>query len=225
VRDNALARRQAKTSVIPPGVDAAMFSPDLAYPSGKGILFVGPLDTSYRWKGVDTLWDAFTHVQASVPDATLTLIGAGDRVEEFRAKAQAMQGKRRGSAAAAVRVLGRLPDAELAQEYRNASVLVLPSVTDAESFGMVLAEANACARPVIGSDVGGIPGFVRDGDNGLLATPGDAHDLAAKVTQLLRDPDEAAAMGKRGRQRVLRDHDWQALTQRTEEVLRAAAEG
>jgi glycosyltransferase involved in cell wall biosynthesis len=59
------------------------------------------------------------------------------------------------------------------------------------------------ARPVVASRVGGIPEAVRDGVEGLLVPPGDAAALAAAVCRLLTDVPLAAAMGQRGRQRVL----------------------
>ncbi len=216
VRDHALAGHAARTDVIAPGVDHHRFRP---YGNGEwrrrhDILFVGPLDRRYRWKGVDVLMKAFRQVQAEVPDARLTLVGDGDRREQFERVAR--------RAGPSLRVLGRLSDDDLIDEYRRAAVTVLPSTTDAESFGMVLAEANACGCPVVGSAVGGIPGFVRDGDNGLLARPGDATDLAKKVLRVLRNPDEAAAMGKRGRARVEREHDWDVQAAATEQVLAKA---
>lgn len=218
VRDHALARQRERVAVIPPGVDTAVHRPDGggAEGQGGGILFVGPLDRSYRWKGVDVLLDAFHIVQRRSPGATLTLVGRGDRLGEFTRKAAHQPG---------LRVEGkRLTEAELVRAYQRAAVLVLPSLTDAESFGMVLAEANACGTPVIGSRVGGIPDFVRHGDNGLLARPGDAHDLADQLQTLLADPEAAQAMGRRGRERVARDHDWDDLGRRTETVLQQAAE-
>jgi glycosyltransferase involved in cell wall biosynthesis len=216
VRDHALARQKERVEVIPPGVDSATHAPpepDRRDPARPGILFVGPLDRSYRWKGVDVLWEAFRIVRRRMPQATLTLVGAGDRYMEF-----AQRTERDPS----LRVKRRLSEPELVQEYQKASVLVLPSLTDAESFGMVLAEANACATPVVGSRVGGIPDFVRHGENGLLARPGQVHDLADQVQRLLADPDHARQMGQRGRIRVARDHDWGDLGRRTERVLEEA---
>jgi glycosyltransferase involved in cell wall biosynthesis len=212
VRDHALGRQRDRVAVIPPGVDHARYRPG-GSPDPAAILFVGPLDRSYRWKGLDALWEAFHAVRRRHPHATLTLVGTGDRHAEFTAHAEADP---------AIRVLRRLPDEQIIGEYRRASALVLPSLTDAESFGMVLAEANACGTPVVGSDVGGIPSFVRHGDNGLLARPGDPDDLAAKLLRLFDDPREARAMGRRGRERVVREHDWDDLARRTAAVLEDA---
>lgn len=212
VRDHALARERQRTTVVPPGVDTSLFRPGAAS-DGRTVLFVGPLSEGYRWKGVDVLLEAFRIVRAKMPEARLALVGDGDRAKEIRHKAQRMGG---------VTVHGRLSDEGLVACYQSAAMTVLPSITPAESFGMVLAEANACGRPVIGSDIGGIPHFVHDGDNGLLVSPHDPDDLAEKIMMLLSDPAEADAMGARGRERVEREHDWAYLAAVTENVLSAA---
>lgn len=216
VRDHALARERERVTIVPPGVDAQRFSP-AASPDGRNILFVGPLSRSYRWKGVDVLWQAFALVRKRVADARLTLVGDGDRFAEFSQKARTLGGS--------VRLAGRISDASLLAEYRRASLVVLPSTTDAESFGMVLAEANACGRPVVASNIGGIPDFVREGDNGMLARPGDPADLAENIVKLLENPELARLMGQRGRVRVAREHNWDELAGATERVLEEAVSG
>ncbi len=215
VRDHALHRHRGRVTVVPPGVDAQRFRSD-GPPRGLGILFVGPLDKSYGWKGVDVLLRAFQRIHKRWPESTLTLVGDGDRRWEFQVLSQTMGG--------AIRLPGRLSDDALVTEYQRAAVVVLPSTTQAEAFGMVLAEANSCRRPVVASRIGGIPDFVRDGDNGLLARPGDHLDLAAKIALILEDEELGRRMGERGRARVVRDHDWGALATRTQQVLENAVE-
>jgi len=214
VRDHALAARRGDVRVIPPGVESDVFRPH-GRPEPSNILFVGPLSDSYRWKGLDVLWDAFQRVRAQRPEARLTIVGDGDRSAEFAARAEPL-----GSA---VRLLGRVPEDRLVREYQRAAVVALPSTSDAESFGMVLAEANACGRPVVATRMGGLPDFVRDGDNGLLVEPGDAAGLSKALLALLEDPARGRQMGQRGRERVRRDHDWDVLARETENVLVEAA--
>jgi starch synthase len=104
-------------------------------------------------------------------------------------------------------------------------VFVVPSVY--EPLGIVNLEAAACGTAVVASDVGGIPEVVDDGRTGLLAhyDPDDVaafeRDLAAKITELLADPDRAAAMGAAGRERVLAEFGWPAIAQKTVEVYSA----
>jgi glycosyltransferase involved in cell wall biosynthesis len=175
---------------------------------------VAPLSTSYAWKGVDVLVKAFRILRRTWPEATLTLVGDGDRRAEFQALTHEF--------GTSLRLPGRLSEADLVAQYRRSAVVVLPSTSEAESFGMVLAEANACGRPVVASRIGGIPDFVRDGENGLLVTPGDAADLAAKLSWLFEDEDMARRLGATGRERVLRDHDWRALAIQTHAILEDA---
>lgn len=217
VREHALRRHRERVTIVPPGVDTKRFKPGTGPVHPQRVLFVGPLAEEYRWKGVDVLWDAFKRVQKRFPDAELTLVGEGPRREGLLRKA-AREGVR-------LRAPGRLGLEGLVAEYRQAGLTVLPSTTDAESFGMVLAEANACGRPVVASRVGGIPDFVRHRDNGLLVRPGDPQDLADRVTQLFLDPDEASRMGEQGRRRVVKEHDWDRLARRTERVLVEASQG
>lgn len=210
VRDHALRSHRDRVSVIPPGVDHRKFRSD-GPAQGQGILFVGPLSRSYVWKGVDVLLDAFQQIRTHTPNASLTFVGDGDRRAELTARARAIGGD--------VRFTGRLSEEALVAEYDRAAVVVLPSTSQAESFGMVLAEANACGRPVVASNIGGIPDFVSPGENGLLAQPGDSADLAVQISTVLDDQRLAAAMGASGRRRVMAEHDWHVLAMRTQAVL------
>ncbi len=84
---------------------------------------------------------------------------------------------------------------------RHAAVVVQKSL--AEGFGLTVAEAMWKSRPVVASAVGGIVDQVVDGDTGLLLpAPDDLPACGAAVSRLLREPREAARMGRRGRERV-----------------------
>ena len=72
----------------------------------------------------------------------------------------------------------------------------------AEPFGLVGLEAMAHARPVVAFAVGGIPGWLQDGQTGFLAQPEDVHDLAKQINRLLTDPDLSEKLGRQGRARV-----------------------
>jgi starch synthase len=106
----------------------------------------------------------------------------------------------------------------------GATVFVVPSVY--EPLGIVNLEAAACGTAVVASAVGGIPEVVADGTTGLLV-PYNADDpaafeagLAARMAELLADPDRANAMGAAGRERVLAEFGWPAIAQQTVEVYR-----
>jgi glycosyltransferase involved in cell wall biosynthesis len=67
-----------------------------------------------------------------------------------------------------------------------------------EGLGMVLAEASACARPVIGTRLGGPIDAVDDGRTGLLVPPADSASLAEAIAVILSDGDQARAYGTAG---------------------------
>jgi len=217
VQENALRKHQEKVHIIPPGVDPLRF-PASPYPKGsQDILYVGGVSRSYRWKGLHVLYDAFLQVAARFPDATLTLVGGGDLVDHYRQRATA------DGVGDRVHLLGRQDDAGLLRAYQRSAMVCLPSISPAESFGMVLAEGNACARPGVGTRVGGIPEVITDGLNGLLVPPNDANALALALGRLLADPQLAAQMGEAGHLRILQHHDWGNIARRTEHLLLEAA--
>ena len=78
-------------------------------------------------------------------------------------------------------------------------IFVLPSLN--EGMGRVLVEAMAAGKPIVASNVGGIPDLVEHDRNGLLVPPGDEKALAASIKQLINDPEKAKLMGQRGRKR------------------------
>lgn len=143
----------------------------------KNILFVG---LNWMRKGGPTLLQAFRLVRAQIPDATLTIAGCAPKIDEPGCK-----------------VLGRLPLSEVAQHYRDASVFCLPTLR--EPFGIVFLEAMAHGLPIVGTDVGALPDFILNGENGYRVKPGDARALAGFLVKLLQDPLLCRRMGERSR--------------------------
>jgi spore coat protein SA len=84
-------------------------------------------------------------------------------------------------------------------------VLVHPSRI--EAFGLVVAEAQAAGTPVVASRVGGIPENVRHGETGFLVEPDQPGEIAARVLELLDDPDKRQAFGEAGRAFVLAERE------------------
>ena len=92
------------------------------------------------------------------------------------------------------------PPEPLERVFKMLDIFVLPSLR--EGLGSGLLEAMACARPVVATAVGGTFTVVTEGENGYLVPRGDTATLAARIRDLLEDPDEARAMGRRGRKLV-----------------------
>ena len=99
---------------------------------------------------------------------------------------------------AGVTRLGNQPGGSVRAEMSHARALVVPSICY-ENFPRTIAEAFACGLPVIASRIGALADIVTDGQTGLLFEPGNARDLADKMTWALAHPDEMAVMGRKAR--------------------------
>jgi D-inositol-3-phosphate glycosyltransferase len=109
--------------------------------------------------------------------------------------------------------------ARLADWYRAATVLVMPSYS--ESFGLVAVEAQACGTPVVAARVGGLPVAVSDGDTGFLVDGHDPRDYARALRRFVDQPDLAARLGAAAA-RHARGFGWDTAAAQTAEVYAAA---
>lgn len=108
-----------------------------------------------------------------------------------------------------VHFVGRRGRDELPVHYAACDVFV--TTPWYEPFGITPVEAMACARPVIGSDVGGIKATVVDGDTGFLVPPEDPEALADKLALLKKTPELARRMGEAGYARARRSYTWRRV--------------
>ncbi|NGN92018.1 glycosyltransferase family 4 protein [Nocardioides sp. KC13] len=214
----SMAHATGRAVVIPPSVDLSDFAPGPLERDGS-ITYVGRIESSSRWKGLHVLVDALPLVAERVPGVRLDLIGEGDDVAVLQSRAERL------GVAGRIRWHGSLSHDKVAEHLRRTSVAVLPSLTDAESFGTVIVEAMACATPVVGSDVGGIPGNISDGENGYLVPPGDHVALADALARVLENPELARRMGAASREIAVERFDLDARNAATYAYLRSVAEG
>lgn len=171
---------ESRIDVIPNMIDVPEDRPE--WTPGSFVGFVGRLSPE---KGIDTLFAAARRT----PDIAYRLAGhAGDYAD-------------RADIPANVELLGNLGPEELADFYREAALIVTPSVWF-EGFPGVVIEAMRHARPVILSDIGGLPELVDSGEAGLLVPPRDDAALARAIAALMADPDKRQALGEAGFARV-----------------------
>ena len=189
-----------KTSVIPMGVDArVLFCPDNMVPrASQQLLFVGRLDSQ---KGLDTVLRAMSDILVDCPQCTLRIVGSGPELQRLQEQVSEL------GITGSVTFAGAIPNRDLVDYYRRATLLVFPSV-GAEGLPVVCAEALACECPVIASDFSSVHEIVQHGVSGVVFPAGDSTALAQVIVQLLPDPERRAAMGAAGREYVLARFDW-----------------
>jgi glycosyltransferase involved in cell wall biosynthesis len=169
----------------------------------KNILFVGNLDKAHYFKGVDILLLAFKKLsdyKLPVTDYKLLIVGDGDLRSTYEQQAREL------NIADRVHFAGRVSDDDLACYYYLSDLVVLPSTTSAEAFGLVLAEAESFGKPVIGADLPGVRDVV--GEAGLLVKPGDINDLAEKIKLILTDADLRQKFSSAALNQVKEKYNW-----------------
>jgi glycosyltransferase involved in cell wall biosynthesis len=155
----------------------------------KNILFVG---VDWERKGGPDLLAAFAQVLEAHPDASLTIVGCQPQVNMPNTK-----------------VLGRLPLEDLQKYYQRAVVFCLP--THLEPFGVVFIEAMSYSLPIVATQIGAIPDFVSQGENGYMVDPGDVDGLAKRLIEIIDNPNLIREFGMRSLQLVAERYNWESV--------------
>jgi len=165
---------------------------NLKITDGQYILFIG-----HPWylKGIDILIKAFNQISPNFPDYNLKVIGWCPTGRDFFENL-AKPNKN-------IELLGPLLFKDVPKVMAACSLFILPSRT--EAMGRVLIEAMACKKPVIGSNVDGIPNIVKHNFNGLLFESENVDDLAAKISMVLGDKNLAAKLSTNAYDHLLKN--------------------
>jgi glycosyltransferase involved in cell wall biosynthesis len=218
IRDEG--RVGAPVSLIYNGVDLQRYNhqqpcctlhDDYSIPEASPI--VGVVARLEAEKGHRTLIDAWPLVLAAQPEAWLLVVGEGSERNSLEGQAAAL------GIADHIVFTGRREDVPAVTAALD--VAVLPSYREAQ--GLSVLEAMALSRPVVASNVGGIPEMIEDGVTGLLVPPGDCDALAAAIVRLLSDHPFADMMSKRGHDLVHERFCIEWMTSQIESIYDEAA--
>lgn len=227
---NEAQKRHPNQTVVhlPNGVDARRF----AGGDGGGfrlrrgipadafvILIVGRIDPQKNQLLAVRL---LAELRRSQPNAHLVLIGPVTNADYDAALSKEIAALDLDGNVTLIRGL-ETSDPDLVNAYHAADLFLLPSVH--EPFGIVILEAWAAGLPVVASNVGGVPSFVSDGENGCLFPSGDLAALLATVRDLIANPDRRCTLAGSGRKKAAEEFGWDRITQRLvgiyEEAIRA----
>jgi glycosyltransferase involved in cell wall biosynthesis len=160
---------------------------------------VKTLDYSY---GIENLIRAFAELKKKYPSLPLKLllVGGGGMIDLLKEQVNQF-----GLAEHTV-FTGLIPFSETPLYHNMMDIEIFPSLR--EGFGVSIVEASACEKPVVASNVGGIPEIVDDGITGFLIPPGNLELLVYTLEKFILSPELRAKFGKAGRERVKKLFDW-----------------
>jgi len=182
------------------GLDAGMYV----------ILFAGNLAF---WQGVDLLVQAAAKFAPMDREAKVLIVGDGPELIGLERRAASM------GIADRVRFEGHVPHARVPEYISAADVCVAPFREGRKASPIKLFEYLSCGRPVVTSDTDEIGEFVRKTQSGIVVEPGNVNAFAAAIEWLLANPQEAEAMGRRGRAAVESGRSWRRTAQEVASVL------
>ncbi len=198
--------------VIPFGIDTNRFAPTALNTSSK--IVVGTVKTLSPTYGIDTLISGFAECRARLRSQRhpawehlrLRIVGGGPQREQLERLAMRLQ------VAEITTFVGPVEHDKVSEELNHLDIYV--AVSRSESFGVAVIEASACERPVIVSDVGGLPEIVQDGRTGLVVPRESPSHLADALAKLVLQPELREELGRNGREMVQEQYEWgQCVTQ------------
>jgi len=200
--------------IDPLGIDTDIYPSDDVE---KFILFVGRLEVR---KGVDTLVKAANMVLEKFPEIKFRLVGSDTPYNGKKTYKSYLKSLISSKFQKSFEFLDYVEESKLRELYSKCSIFVAPSVY--ESFGLIFLEAMRESKPVIGTNVGGIPEIIDDGENGFLIEPNDFKSLSQKLEFLLDNPNEITRLGKNGREKLEKVFSTESFVNNTLEIYKKA---
>lgn len=219
--ENELAKKFVK---IPPGVNSDLFHPldslkikqRFGLENQKIILTCGRLVPR---KNHEMVLKAMPNVLKRVPNAKYYIIGNGPTLEKLRLLVRNLRLDDK------VKIYTKITDRDLNFYYNLADVFIMPSKEmenkkDIEGFGLVYLEANACKKPVIAGNTGGVAEAVLDGQTGILVNPENIKEITDALIKILRNEELANDLGNYGFERVKNEFSWDELVKKLMTILK-----
>ncbi len=190
-----------KVKVIPFGIRSDPWT-DLQPRRNGGFLFIGRL---VPYKGLEILLEAM----GNIPDCKLDMVGQGPLESALEERI------RLSNLGSRVKLHGPCKPDQLAELMAGARALVLPSLDQSETFGLVQLEAMAAGVPVIASDLpSGVAEVGVGGETCLLVPPGDAASLSAALERIFDDDALAQSLGEAARERFSKNYTREKMVHR-----------
>ncbi len=225
--DNVFITSGYAARMLPPGKEYRQFV--INNPIGDGIFRIENRPTSphilvvggtRHRKDPMTALRVFERVSRDVPDLTMNVVGPPSHTPLDDEIAAWIRERGLGDR---LKVLGLVPEETLHREYERATLLLLTSIE--ETAPVALGEAHAIGIPSVGTDAGGIPYMIRDGETGSVRPVGDVQALAEAVFRLVSDDEHRRSVAEAARRVGREEYSLDRIAARTveawEEILSA----
>ena len=190
------------------GLDARLYTPDFSPRTENLIMFIGRVTSE---KQIDKLVSAFALLDPAL-DARLEIVGGGELEDELKAQAESLGISDR------VKFDSYVTKEFLREALTRATVFAMPSIAELQSIATM--EALASGLPVVAANALALPHLVHDGENGYLFEPGDVEEFAARLTDVLKLPEDRLQEFKRESMRIVEAHDINKTLSTFEELYR-----
>ncbi len=159
-------------------------------------------------KGHENVINTLPQVIDKYPEFVYVIAGSGYKMEFLK---ELVKNKKLGDK---VIFTGAVSSEDLVAFYNACDIFImtpnyLPVSGDVEGFGIVFLEANACCKPVIAGDTGGVKEAVVGGETGILVDPASLHQIEQAILKLLKDDEYANKLGHQGFVRVKNEFNWE----------------
>lgn len=189
---------------FPNAIDTKVFCPKEGKPNNT-VLYVGRITPD---KGLHVLLKALRYAKNSL---SIKIVGPVSNFDlNYYSTISSMIKNENTKGRHKIEYLGVVAREVLLNCYQNASIFVLPSLY--EPFAVVVLEAMSCGKPVISTNVGGVPEIVKNHENGILLPPNDPVSLAAAIDYLIENSDVRASLGKKARDHVIENYSIESAT-------------
>ena len=189
--------------VTPFGIDVNKFkATDVTTIFEKDNIVIGTIKTLEKIYGIEYLIKAFKIVKTKLPDKKIKLLLVGEGTQRKKLENMAIE----LNLLSDILFTGYVNNNEVEKYHNMLDVFVAVSLQ--ESFGVSVLEASACGKPVIVSNVGGLPEVVDDGKTGIIVEKENPYQLADALIKLITNPNLRIEMGINGRKKVLEEYNW-----------------
>lgn len=189
--------------VTPFGIDINKFKPNQVSSIFKeDNIVIGTIKTLESIYGIEYLIKAFKIVKTKLPDRKIKLLLVGEGTQRKNLETLAIE----SNLFSDIVFTGYVNHNEVAKYHNMLDIYVAVSLQ--ESFGVAVLEASACGKPVIVSNVGGLPEVVDDGKTGIIVEKENPDQLADALIKLITNTDLRIEMGINGRKKVLNEYNW-----------------